>query len=79
MDGDGFSNIESTPSSHCITPLNHLLPYQMPAAEGTADQLRVGKMSLEDEVTLRYWLKDALGAQRVVDVKVRSEGRELLG
>ena len=51
----------------------------MPAAEGTADQLRVGKMSLEDEVTLRYWLKDALGAQRVVDVKVRSDGRELLG
>eukprot|EP00048_Salpingoeca_helianthica_P018186 m.241202 g.241202 ORF g.241202 m.241202 type:complete len:704 (+) comp24100_c0_seq1:72-2183(+) len=38
-------------------------------AKSAAGESRIGKLCLEDEVTLTYWLKDTLGADRVSSVK----------
>jgi hypothetical protein len=38
---------------------------------------RLGKLSVDDEVAMRVWLKDVLGPGRVVDVKVNPKIKEV--
>ncbi len=53
-------------------PHRHNTSYPCPQAEAksAAGESRIGKLCLEDEVTLSYWLKDTLGPERVASVKV---------